>query len=194
MFKSVNPRVSRGRLKVCRGRRVAAGALAVLLVVLSACSSDPPSPASIPPKSSTPSSDDRVAKAEVVNVIDGATIDVELDGQVLQVRYLGIEIPDAEDGGPESLSLGDRAVSFNAFLVEGRTVELERGTTDTDASGRLLRYVYVDGEMVNKAMLTNGYATVAAWPETFEHRTDFAVAEESAKKAKRGTSPRTLWP
>ena len=79
-----------------------------------------------------------------------------------------------------------QALEYNRFLVDGRTVELERGSTETDLAGNLLRYVYVDGEMVNKALLTNGYATVSEFPSDFEYKMEFLVAEETAKASSRG--------
>ena len=123
------------------------------------------------------------ARARVVSIVDGATIDVAVNGDVVRVRYLGIEVPSA---GSEGTPVGERALDFNRFLVEGRTVELDKGTADIDEFGRLLRYVYVDGEMVNTTLLTNGYATVAAFPPDFKYRTEFAIAEESARRAGRG--------
>lgn len=109
------------------------------------------------------------------------TIDVDVEGRAVRVRYLGIEVPESTDP-----ALRERALEFNRFLVGGRTVELEEGRVDTDASGRLLRYVYVGGEMANRALLTNGYAAVAGFPSDFQHKTSFAVAQEAARSALRG--------
>jgi micrococcal nuclease len=113
----------------------------------------------------------------VVQVLDGMTIEVTMDGQTFIVRYLGVDIPPAT---------AQEALAFNRFLVEGRTVELERDMVGTDPQGRLLRYVYVNGEMVNQALLTNGYAVVAPSSEEFAYQAEFLVAQESAKTTERG--------
>ena len=119
--------------------------------------------------------------ATVVRVVDGVTIDVEIGDMAHRVRYLGVEIPG--DGGG---SIAEEALQFNRFLVEGKTVQLEKGDVDTDSFGSLLRYVYVGGEMVNRALLSNGYATVAAVPPTFRYHTEFLRAQESARTNVRG--------
>ena len=169
-----------------RQGHVAATVVALAVVLMATCCAETLSPAPSPTPVNTPTTDSRFTIARVVNVIDGATIDVESDGQVFRVRYLGIEIPNEVSSGENVSSLSQRALQFNRHLVEDETVELEKGTVDTDASGRLLRYVYVNGEMVNETLLINGYATVASFPPDFQHQTHFAVLEESARKNQRG--------
>ena len=129
-----------------------------------------------------------LTQARVVEVLDGVSIEADIDGRVFRVRYLGVKVPAddlIDDGVP---SVGEEALAFNRFLVEGRSVELERGAAESDQTGALLRYVYVDGEMVNVSLLANGYAIVADFPQAFEYQTEFLAAEESAK-----TSLRGLW-
>ncbi len=127
-----------------------------------------------------------LVEAVVVGVIDGITIEVEADGRVSRVRYLGVEIPDTGRVEPSGQQTAEEAWDFNRFLVEGKTVELEKGLTEVDQSGQLLRYVYVNGEMVNLALLTNGYATVASFPAKFKYLTSFLIAEENAEASLRG--------
>lgn len=115
--------------------------------------------------------------ARVVEVLDGATVDVQVGGRVYRVRYLGVDIPDAA---------AQRALEFNRFAVEGETVSLEKDTLEADQAGRLLRYVYVQGEMVNKALLVNGYAAVASYPPGFKYQSEFLLAQEQARAAMRG--------
>ena len=103
-----------------------------------------------------------------------------------RIRYLGLQIPLGDDLGGEDRTPALRALDFNQFLVGGRTVELERGNVESDPNGNLVRYVYVDGKMVNKALLTNGYATVGEFPTSFRHQTEFLMAEENAKVNRRG--------
>ena len=168
-----------------RGSLVAT-VLALVTALAAACStgSPPPTPSPTPPPERAEAATFTVAK--VVDVVDGVTIDVEIGGQVFRVRYLGVEVPDAGDPGANGPSLSQRALEFNRFHLKGGTVDLEGDSVDTDQSGRLLRYVYVAGEMVNKALLSNGYAAVATFPSDFKYIDAFHVAEESAKNARRG--------
>jgi len=89
-------------------------------------------------------------RALVTSVIDGDTVELA-DGR--HVRYLGIDTPEVGD------YYADEATARNRGLVEGKTVELQRGSRDQDEYGRLLRYVYVDGTFVNAELVVEGYAT-----------------------------------
>ena len=143
----------------------------------------------IPDEQATPTSppapgDRVVVKARVLEVISATTISVDIDGKEFRVRYLGTDLPQPAPGEPDDSA--EEALDFNRFLVEGRTVELEQGDVESDAKGNLLRYVYVDGEMVNKSLITNGYAVVAGLPSDFRYQTDFLLAEENARAGLRG--------
>ena len=162
------------------------GVLVLALLLGAACSDVSSSPTPSPQPSSAPADQGPISSASVVRVLDGTTIEVEIEGKVYLVRYLGIEAlaDGASDGGTQSLE--ERARRFNAARVAGRQVELETDGVDTDPSGRLLRYVYVDGEMVNMALVTNGFATVSTFPADFKHRHSFAIEEERAKQGRAG--------
>jgi len=90
-------------------------------------------------------------KALVISVIDGDTVELA-DGR--HVRYLGIDAPESGEYYAEN------ATERNKELVEGKTVELQKGKQDKDQYGRLLRYVYVDGVFVNAELIAGGYAKV----------------------------------
>ena len=161
--------------------------LAFLIAMTLGCSTGNPSVTHSPTPAKAGDQDQRFTVARVLNVIDGVTIDVELDDQVLRVRYLGVEVPESGTPGADGASQAESALQFNRFLVEGRSVELEKeDDVEADELGRFLRFVYVDGEMVNLAVLTNGYGIVASSPPDFKHRTSFAIAEERAKGGRRG--------
>jgi endonuclease YncB( thermonuclease family) len=89
-------------------------------------------------------------QALVTSVIDGDTVELA-DGR--HVRYLGIDTPEVGE------YYGEEATARNRDLVEGKTIELQRGSRDQDEYGRLLRYVYVDGTFVNAELVAEGYAT-----------------------------------
>lgn len=92
---------------------------------------------------------------EVVDVIDGDTIKVLLDGLVVKVKYIGID-------APESISrleyLGKEAKTRNRELVSGRNVLLYKDVSDRDRFDRLLRYVFVDNRFINYELVSLGYA------------------------------------
>jgi micrococcal nuclease len=127
--------------------------------------------------------DRSLVSARVLAVVDGVTIDVDLDGRVQRVRYLGIELP---VDSAESPVIGEQAREYNRFLVEGKTVQIETDAVVSDEAGTLARYVYVAGEMVNRSLITNGYAAVSDAPPIFLHRSDFLEVQENARAGLRG--------
>lgn len=94
----------------------------------------------------------------VVSVLDGDTIKVEKDNQIETVRYIGIDTPEIEHNGNQSQCYGKEATDRNSKLVNGQVVELKKDKTDRDKYGRLLRYVYVNNEMINLKLVEEGYA------------------------------------
>ena len=116
-------------------------------------------------------------------MVDGVTLDVEIAGKVFRLRYLGIRMPGTVD---DDSAIAERALEFNRFKVLDRMVQLEKGAVDADDGGRILRYVYADGEMINTAMLTGGFAVVSYFPLEFVYKSSFLAAEESAKADRRG--------
>ena len=93
-------------------------------------------------------------EALVVSIIDMRTINVEIDDEVFTVRYIGIEPLPIESPWYDVGALA------NQQLIADRVVILEADKVDKDEFGRLLRYVYVDRNMVNGLLVRNGIALV----------------------------------
>ena len=87
----------------------------------------------------------------VYRVIDGDTF-VTNKGD--KVRMIGIDAPELPslDGIKSKMYLYD--------LIKGKTITLQKDNNlhDKDKYGRLLRYVYLNGQDVNLLMLKQGYA------------------------------------
>ena len=114
----------------------------------------------------------------VANIVDGDTIDVLIDGQEFRLRYIGMDTPERGELGFAE------ATAANVALVSGKTVILEKDISDTDRFGRLLRYVYVDGEMVNMTLVEEGYAVPATFPPDVRYQQQFLLAGLRAKQAR----------
>jgi micrococcal nuclease len=121
-----------------------------------------------------------MTEARVIGVLDGDTIEVELDGQIYRLRYIGIECPEPGRYGWE------RAAEANRQLVEGKTVQLERDISDKDHYGRLLRYVYVGGIFVNAELVSRGFATAWTYPPDVAYADLFVQLEREAREEGRG--------
>ncbi|EKD63791.1 MAG: S-layer protein [uncultured bacterium] len=88
---------------------------------------------------------------DVDYVVDGDTIRLT-DGQY--VRLLGIDTPETDE------CYYDEAKAYLEGLIGDNQVELvaDEINDDKDAYDRLLRYIYVNDELVNLTMVEDGYA------------------------------------
>jgi endonuclease YncB( thermonuclease family) len=89
--------------------------------------------------------------AVVTHVVDGDTIDVEIDGVEYTVRYIGVNTPETVDPRRGVECFGPEASAFNKQLVEGQTVGLEKDVSETEY-GRCCG-MWLGGEMVNATLV-----------------------------------------
>lgn len=67
-----------------------------------------------------------------------------------------------------------------------KQVSLETDVSDTDRFGRLLRYVYIEGQMVNQVLVEQGYATAATFPLDLRYAVSFSQLEAEAREGGEG--------
>lgn len=145
-----------------------------------------PTPTAIPstptpePQLPTPTPTVGAQTAQVVAVIDGDTVDVQIDGETFRVRYIGMNTP--EMGQP----CANEAMAKNSELVAGKTVTLVKDVSETDQYGRLLRYVYVGDLFVNAELVRQGFANAATYPPDVAHADLFVQLEAEARADGRG--------
>lgn len=128
--------------------------------------------------------------AEVVNVIDGDTIEVKLKKEKYstqdnseyinldeklthtkyKIRLLGIDTPESVHRDKSKNSkLGEIASEYTRYRLEGREVVLEFDISPVDKYGRLLAYLWLDGEMFNKELIEKGYARLMTIPPNIKY-------------------------
>jgi micrococcal nuclease len=118
--------------------------------------------------------------ALVVGVIDGDTIDVQLNDQVFRVRYIGINTPERDE------AFYNQATAYNQQLVFNKTVTLVKDKSEIDQFDRLLRYVIVGDTFVNHDLVNEGYAIASAYPPDTACATSFESAQRDAQTGKVG--------
>ena len=121
--------------------------------------------------------------ARVKRVIDGDTIQVRFDGKTHTVRLIGVDTPETKHPTKAVQHFGREASAFTKAALEGKTVLLQKDRTgDTvDRYGRLLRYVYLDGDNFNARLIREGYAhAYRRFP--FSKRKEFIQLEEQARR------------
>ncbi|MBY6036457.1 thermonuclease family protein [Fictibacillus nanhaiensis] len=140
--------------------------LSALIVVIAACS----------PKDS---SDQNRISVKVIEVVDGDTIKVNVDGKNETVRFLLVDTPESVHPSKPVQPFSKEASRFTEKLLSDSNVELELGIGERDKYGRLLAYVYADGNSVQEALLKNGLARVAY---IFEPNTKYVDDYQSIQK------------
>jgi endonuclease YncB( thermonuclease family) len=79
----------------------------------------------------------RLFEGTVVEVLDAATITVDIEGVVYTVRINGIDVPAGDS------CFASEATAATTALLAGQTVQIERQRTNTDENGHLVRDVWI---------------------------------------------------
>jgi micrococcal nuclease len=120
----------------------------------------------------------------VARVVDGDTLLLE-DGA--RVRLIGVDTPETVKPGAPVEPFGPEATAFTRRFVAGGEVRLQLDRERKDRYGRFLAYVWVDGRMLNEALVRAGLARARLdyrYSEAMKRR--FRRAEEEAQAARRG--------
>lgn len=104
----------------------------------------------LPCSIATPSDERAVLAARVVKVVDGDTIDVELQSGRLRIRFHAVDAPE------KSQNHGKEAAAALSSLILGRNVQVE--PFEQDRYDRLLGIVYFKELNVNAELVRNGHA------------------------------------
>ena len=113
--------------------------------------------------------------ADVVDVIDGDTIEVEIDGVTERVRYIGIDTPEIGQ------RCAEEATEANRRLVSGKRIMLVPDKENRDIYDRLLRYVYSGGELVELKLVELGLARPLKIFPNVRHSDEIAEAARTAR-------------
>ncbi|WP_407270383.1 thermonuclease family protein [Radiobacillus sp. PE A8.2] len=127
-------------------------------------------------------------KAKVRRVVDGDTIEVEMRGNVVDVRLLLVDTPETVDFDLPVEKFGPEATRFaDQVLTAGKIVELEYDGPREDQYGRVLAYVWVDGRIFNQMLLEEGLANLAyVFDPPYKYYDTFLLAQTRARNDRKG--------
>lgn len=138
---------------------------------------------------SSPSPNGQADLVEIVKVVDGDTVDIDLDGHTERVRLIGVNTPETKHPTKPVECFGPEASAYmTQLLPKGTTVRIERDVEARDRYGRMLLYLYLgsDNLFINLDLVARGYGTpMSIEPNTF-HRNDFVRAAAQAEAANVG--------
>jgi micrococcal nuclease len=124
----------------------------------------------------------------VVEVYDGDTIAVDMNGKIEKIRLIGVDTPETHDPRKTVQCFGIAASEQTKQALTNQNVRLEADPTNTnrDRYNRLLRYVYLpDGRLWDAELIKNGYGfAYTSFP--FEKKEEFKSLENDARTNNRG--------
>lgn len=134
--------------------------------------------------------------SKVVKIVDGDTAQIEINGQIKTVRYIGMDTPEIVDPRKTVQCFGREASNKAYELLDGQSVTLEYDELvgQQDKYGRLLAYIILpDGSIYNKRMISEGYAKEYTYQnQSYKYQTEFKTSQTSAESSRLGLwSPST---
>lgn len=122
--------------------------------------------------------------------VDGDTARFKLnDGSVIKTRFLAIDTPETVHPTKEVELYGKDASEYTCNrLTNAKEIKLEYDGSAgmTDKYGRILAWVFVDGELLQKQLVDIGYAKVAYLYGDYEYTEILQEIEEKSKLDKKG--------
>lgn len=127
---------------------------------------------------------------KVSKVIDGDTLDIDMNGKTERIRLIGMDTPETVDPRKVVQCFGKEASGKTKEMLNGKMVSIEADNSqgERDKYDRLLRYVYLeDGTFFNKHMIAEGYAHEYTYQSNpYKYQMDFKEAEKQAREAAKG--------
>jgi len=112
-----------------------------------------------------------LAIAFVVRIVDGDTVDIQWDNGIQdRIRLIGIDTPEK---GEENC---EEAADFLEGMILNRVVWVEGDVDPRDQYNRYLGYIWLDGEMVNLALVEEEYAVPMEYPPNTKYAEVFEEA------------------
>ena len=126
---------------------------------------------------------------QVVSVVDGDTVKLDMNGTTESIRIIGLDTPETVHPSKPVECMGIEASNKAKQLLTGQSVRFENDDTqDTrDRFGRLLGYLFLpNGDNFAEVMLRAGYGSEYTYDLPYKYQSTFKAAEQSAKANKLG--------
>lgn len=128
---------------------------------------------------------------KVIQVLDGDTIEVEINASVQKIRFVGLDTPEVQGPNRSAMCFGADASAKTKELLSGQSVYLETDSPINliDKYDRLLRYIYrtSDNLFISKYLVEFGYATEYSYQGVaHKYQSEFRRAQETARSQIRG--------
>lgn len=121
--------------------------------------------------------------------VDGDTIKVMLDDKKTTVRFLAIDTPETVHPTKGEQPFGKEASNYTCNKVKNAKkleIEYDEGSAKTDKYNRALGWVFIDDTLLQKDLVSLGYAKVAYLYGDYKYTEDLKKEESIAKSKKLG--------
>ena len=117
--------------------------------------------------------------------IDGDTAIFLYNGEKIKARFLAIDTPETEYSEKGEMPLGSEASEYTCNkLKSAKKIKLEydNNSDKTDKYDRHLVWVWIDDKLLQKELISNGYAKVSYLYNDYKYTDELLKEEETAKK------------
>jgi micrococcal nuclease len=125
-----------------------------------------------------------------IECIDGDTIKASINGEENTIRFIGIDTPETKYSTkdvdePYAQEASDYTCNsvMSAKIVE---IEYDSNSDKSDKYGRILGWIFVDGNLLQKELVYNGLARVKYIYDDYKYLNEINEAEQYAKDNKLG--------
>lgn len=125
----------------------------------------------------------------VTHIVDGDTVDVNINGETERIRLIGLNTPETVDPRRPVECFGKEASDKAKSILTGQKVKIETDPTQgmRDKYGRLLAYIFLpDGTLFNKMMIEEGYGHEYTYNLPYKYQAEFKAAQTRARENKTG--------
>lgn len=128
-------------------------------------------------------------KVDFYDCVDGDTAKFIYKNEKITARFLAIDTPETVHPTKEEEPYGKEASEYTCEkLKNAKTIELEydNDSDKTDKYDRHLVWVFVDGELLQKKLVSKGYASVAYLYGDYKYTNELEETEQKAEDNKLG--------
>lgn len=119
--------------------------------------------------------------------VDGDTAHFLIDGEDTVVRFLAIDTPEIGKNNKPTDAYGNDAAKYTCSALENaKVIKLEYEENKMDKYDRVLAWVWIDGQLLQKLLVEKGLASVKYLYDDYKYTSIVQKAEENAKQNKNG--------
>lgn len=132
----------------------------------------------------TPSPEPERKTYKVTKVVDGDTIDIDMDGKTQRIRLIGVNTPETVHPEKAVECFGEEASKYAKSRLTDKEVSIETDDSQDkyDKYNRMLAYVFLDDENFNESLIKNGYAYEYTYNVPYKYQSEFKAAQKYAEQ------------